>query len=97
MEEQPQKLTLRNKLGMAHAAGMSVGAKTFVDNYDSYRRWSVFIFIVALVVSIIFGRDDLALISFGFIHLHILFNQLWWKLKNIEHYYMEKQNDPGKA
>lgn len=90
--EEVRKLTVRNKLGMAHKAGLEFGAENFLKYYEYYRKYSSWLFVICLLISFIIDRMDLALISFGLLHLHLLFNQLWWKLKNIEHYYFNKED-----
>lgn len=60
--------------------------KIFIKNYEYYRKFSSIIILLFGFYFLIYGNYILAIISFGFLHLHILFNQIWWKLKNIEKY-----------
>lgn len=91
MEQKKEKRRIKPYLGMAYKSGLELGAQSFIDNYDKYRRYSGWFWMsVAIISWIFFRRDDIALVSFGIMHLTILFNQLWWKIKNIEHYYINK-------
>jgi len=60
--------------------------KIFIKNYEYYRKFSSIIILLFGFYFLIYGNYLLSLICFGFLHLHILFNQIWWKLKNIERY-----------
>ena len=59
----------------------------FCKFYDPYRQWSSWIFILFFIYFLIVGNFVLSFVSFGFIHLHLLYNQIWHKLKQIQFFY----------
>jgi len=82
---------LRVNCGHSYKAGLEVGAETFLNYYENYRRYSPAVFLVVLVYCLFTKQNIAALICFGVLHIHVLINQVWWKMKNIEHYYLKKE------
>lgn len=80
---------LKIKAAVGHAAGKQLGAQLALKNYDHYRRWSSILWVLFMLFFLMIGMNSMALICFGILHLHILFNQLWWKLVNFEHNYLK--------
>lgn len=83
---------LHNTAAVAYKASQQVNAERFIRNYDKYRRGSAVFWGLLFAFSMITGRYYLAAISGAVLHLQVLFNQLWWKLVNIEHFYLRRDN-----
>jgi len=78
------KVDLRNRAGVAHAAGIQYGAEAFLRHVDKYRIFMGPFFLLLAIGFLLFGQYLYALVSFGFMHLSVILNQLWWKLMMIE-------------
>ena len=75
---------LQMRAAAAHNAGVAVGAESFITAYEFYRRFSSVFFAVCIIYLLVVGMYLYALFMFGILHNHVLYNQLWWKLKGIE-------------
>lgn len=77
----------KQQLIIGTATSKEYSTKKFIKYYDTYRKWSSWFFFLTMIYFFFERNYVIALISFGFMHLHILTNQLWWKLKTIEENY----------
>jgi len=64
-----------------------MGAKGFIKYYEIYRKYSSLFLLCGLLWFVGTGQWLLAYLIFVGLHLHVLFNQMWWKLKTIEYHY----------
>jgi len=86
-------MKLRERMGTAYNAGLEVGGETFLNNYDTYRRYSPWIFMAFMLFFFIIDSMTLVFFCFVAIHLTVLYSQIWWKLRNIEHYYIKESEE----
>lgn len=68
---------------LAQNMGKYKGAEFVLRYYDYYRRWSSLVWFAGAIAFWILGKLNLSLVCLATFHLHILFNQLWWKLINL--------------
>ena len=81
-----KKTRIKEHLGMAYKTGLGFGAEAFLKAFSRYRRLSGYFFLALMIFFLFIGKEDLAIICLGFMHLTILYNQLWWRMNNNEHY-----------
>ena len=79
-----ERVNFRERAGVAHAAGVQVGAEAFLKHIDKYRIFMGPFFLVLMIIFLIWGKYLYGFISFGFMHISVMFNQLWWKLMMID-------------
>lgn len=85
--------TLKINLAAANHAGKQLGAEAFIKNYEKYRRGSAVFWGLLMLFFFAIGFWSMALLCIAVLHLHLLFNQLWWKLINLEHFYLKKEDN----
>ena len=82
-----QKLQDMNEAaGIRYWAGRQVGARGFIKHYNTYRK---IVGPAAGIMTLCFfflGQWLHFWVMFFVTNLIVLFNQLWWKLVNIQHY-----------
>lgn len=72
------------KLNVAVKHGLAPGAMIFLKTYDTYRIVVGILFIGFFLYFLLSGNFLMGFVSFGFFHLHVFLNQIWWKLKSVE-------------
>lgn len=82
---------LKNKIGVVGGRlnyigvkGLTAGANSFLKTYEYYRIIIGIIFLGSFAYYFFSGNSVMAFVSFGFFHLHVFLNQIWWKLKGLE-------------
>jgi len=72
------------KLNYAVNKGLTPGANVFLKTYDTYRIVVGVIFVGFFLYFLLTANFLMGFVSFGFFHLHVFLNQIWWKLKSME-------------
>lgn len=67
------------------AYGMLKGGDKTIKYYDFYRRISIFLWLILSFLLLSYNQIMPSVVCFGIVHLHILFNQLWWKYLTLIH------------
>jgi len=91
----------KEELQLMLKAKEEIELKMFLKSYEFYRRWSSLFLILFAFYFLIYGNYIMAIVLFGFTHIHILFNQIWHKLKNLETFYdnfiyLDEEEEEGK-
>ena len=66
--------------------------KKTIERYDNYRALTYAFLLLFTMIQALRGKYIYALILLCTTHIHIMINQVWWKLRNIEHNYMKNEN-----
>lgn len=75
------------KLRAALEYGDEKGTQAFLRHYDTYRKYSGLILALVTVALLVSERNLEAFVLLALVHVHVLLNQIWWKLKTIEYHY----------
>lgn len=59
----------------------------FMKAYEIYRAWSSVVLLLFFIYFMIVGNYIIGFVFGGFIHLHLLYNQIWHRLKQIQFFY----------
>jgi hypothetical protein len=88
MEKMKDKLKLYH--GMVESTEVYVTEKIH-NEFDWYRLISGLLLLVSTMY-LFFTDNPFWIYSFMMCHLHILINQLWWKIRNIEYNFIRNEN-----
>tara|TARA_Y100000310_G_C20549460_1_gene747288 strand:- start:334 stop:636 length:303 start_codon:yes stop_codon:yes gene_type:complete len=83
----------QQSVGIAYNLGIEKSTAKTLKHYDFYRKISPLFIGIAAVYYFIKANYPVSIMLIGIIHLHISFNQIWWKLVNFEHYFLNKHKD----
>jgi hypothetical protein len=76
----------RNKMQLDAAVtfGIDKGGKSFMKTLNTYKTVTGLLLVFGTIFAMISKQWLVALILFGITHLHLLVNQIFWKIKTIE-------------
>jgi len=99
-EGQKMKTKLKKKIKDAHENiaiateyGSRLAVKGIVTKFDRYRMFSNVIWFFLICLFLFLEKYLYSFISLATWHLHIMINQLWWRMTNIEYNLIEKQKE----
>ena len=81
-----------NSVQLAEKLGKETGIKWYINHMNLYRKFSQFIFIFGILFSIAFRNWTFVLILYCSLHLHMLVNETWWKIREVEEKIIESEN-----
>lgn len=92
-------------LGVMAQLGQIKGERYFITTgFDYYRRFSSWLIVAAIFYGLFADQLMFAGICAIALHLHVLYNQLWWKHKSMENFLefsimpeLQKKGENGKC
>lgn len=82
---------LKQKVNFATKYGKKTATETVVNRFQDYRAITNVIIFLSVPGFLLWGKYFAALIAALAWHQHVMMNQLWWRITNIEHYYIRKE------
>ena len=72
-------------IAIATNYGSEIATRTIVHKFDRYRMFSNVFWFALMCLFLFFEHYLYSFICLATWHLHIMINQLWWRMTNIEH------------
>jgi len=83
----------KEKYKVAVQLGNEKGLNLIITRYDKYRKFMYWVLLGIIIFLIGYGKLLEAIILFFLWHVHTVLNQIWYKLRNIEEWIKENENN----